>query len=95
MKRGLGIVASEAGGLTLGLLVIVLAWDASGLDLALARLAGSSQGFPWRDNWLLSTVMHEGARRMAWLLALGLCLAVWSPWACAWPCGGRRGRSSA
>jgi membrane-associated PAP2 superfamily phosphatase len=36
-------------------------------------------GFPWRDNWLLTTVLHDGGRRLSWLLALGLCLAVWWP----------------
>lgn len=79
MRRRLGIVASEAGWITLGVLVVVLAWDASGLDLPFARLAGSAQGFPWREQWFLAVVMHEGARRLAWLLALGLCLAVWWP----------------
>jgi membrane-associated PAP2 superfamily phosphatase len=71
--------ASEAHWITLVLLAVVLAWDASGLDLPLARLAGSESGFPWRDHWLLSTILHDGARRFAWLLALLLCLAVWWP----------------
>lgn len=62
----------------LGLLAL-LAWDASGLDLPLARLAGAHTGFPWRDNWFLATVLHEGGRRLAWLLALLLCLGVWWP----------------
>jgi membrane-associated PAP2 superfamily phosphatase len=78
MEWGRGI--SEATRLTVALLALALAWDASGLDLPLARLAGSAQGFPWRDHWLLAGVLHEGVRRLAWLLALGLCLGVWWPW---------------
>src|SRR6478735_3197837 len=65
--------------LTLTLIAVVLAWDASGLDLPLARLAGSDHGFPWRENWLLTGVLHDGARRLSWLVALILCLAVWWP----------------
>jgi membrane-associated PAP2 superfamily phosphatase len=70
---------AEVGWLTVALLVMVGGWDASGLDLPLASLAGSAAGFPWREHWLLSTVAHEGGRRLAWLLALVLCLGVWWP----------------
>ena len=65
--------------LTLAFFAIALGWEASGLDLSLARLAGNHAGFPWRQNWLLVDVLHEGARRLSWLLALGLCLGVWWP----------------
>lgn len=78
MESGRG--TSGAACVTLALLALALAWDASCLDLPLARLAGSAQGFPWRDHWLLAGVLHEGARRLAWLLALALCLGVWWPW---------------
>jgi membrane-associated PAP2 superfamily phosphatase len=61
------------------LLAAALAWDTSGFDMAFAHLAGSAQGFPWRDDWLLVEVLHEGGRRLAWLLELALCLAVWWP----------------
>ncbi|HET8748721.1 MAG TPA: phosphatase PAP2 family protein [Ramlibacter sp.] len=77
MRRG--SAPSEAGWITLGLLMLALAWDASGLDLPLARLAGSAAGFALREHWLLAGVAHEGARRVAWLLALALCLGVWWP----------------
>ena len=53
--------------------------DASGLDLPLAQLAGNPAGFPLRESWLLADVLHEGARRFSWLVALGLCLGVWWP----------------
>ena len=65
--------------ITLTAFAVALAWDASGLDLPLARLAGSAAGFPARDSWWLSEVLHEGARRLSWLLALGVCLGVWWP----------------
>ena len=57
----------------------LVAWDASGLDLMLAQLAGNTQGFPLRHHWLFTHVLHDGLRRAAWVLALGLCLAVWWP----------------
>ena len=72
---------TEAMQVTLALGALALAWDASGLDLPLARLAGSAAGFPWRDHWLLAGVLHAGGRLLAWLLVLGLCLSVW------WPAG--------
>lgn len=62
--------------LALGLLV---AWDASGLDLLLAQPWANSQGFPLRDNWWLANVLHEGARRAAWLPALWLLAGIWKP----------------
>lgn len=70
---------SEAGWITLLLAGAAFAWDASGLDLPFARLAGGAGGFAWRNNWWLTAVVHEGGRSLAWLLALGLCLAVWWP----------------
>jgi membrane-associated PAP2 superfamily phosphatase len=70
---------AEAGWITFGLLALALAWDASGLDLAFAHLAGGGNGFAWRNTWLLTTFAHEGGRLLAWLLALVLCLAVWWP----------------
>ncbi len=62
-------------------LAAVLAWDLGGLDLPLARLAGSPQGFPLQHHWLLTRVLHDGARHLAWGLVAGLGLAA------AWPIG--------
>lgn len=64
---------------TAGSLLCLLAWDASGLDLVLAHWFGTAQGFALRDHWLFTTVLHEGARRLSWLLVVGLSLAVWWP----------------
>jgi membrane-associated PAP2 superfamily phosphatase len=66
---------------TLLSLLLLLAWDATGLDLALAHLAGTPTGFPWRDNGLLVHVMHEGARSLSWLLLVALFAAI------RWPVG--------
>ncbi|WP_083944621.1 MULTISPECIES: phosphatase PAP2 family protein [unclassified Variovorax] len=66
---------------TLLTLLLLLAWDAAGLDLALARLAGTPMGFPWRDNAFLVHVMHEGARSLSWLFLIALFAAI------RWPVG--------
>jgi membrane-associated PAP2 superfamily phosphatase len=65
--------------ITAALGLLLLAWDFSGLDLALAHGFGGPGGFPLRDNIFLTTVLHDGAKRLAWLLALALCVAVWWP----------------
>lgn len=57
----------------------LLAWEASGADLALAALSGTAAGFALRDHWLLTTWLHDGARRASWLLVLALSLGVWWP----------------
>lgn len=64
---------------TLVLLALVLLWDASHLDLPLARLAGGTQGFPWRGHWLLAAVLHDGARLLAFAVATWLMLGIWWP----------------
>lgn len=63
----------------LALLGVVVLWDASGLDVALARLAGGNQGFPWRAEWLLTAVLHDGARWLAFAAAAWLLAGIWWP----------------
>ena len=58
---------------------MLLAWDASGLDMYVAHLSGGAGGFALRNNWLLSQFLHEDMKRASWLLISGLCLAVWWP----------------
>lgn len=65
--------------ITAGMALLLLAWDASGLDLPMAHWFGGPQGFSLQENWLLTTVLHDGARRLAWCLALLLCVGVWIP----------------
>jgi membrane-associated PAP2 superfamily phosphatase len=59
--------------------IALLAWDASGMDQPLAAMVGTSAGFPLRHNFWLTTVMHDGAHRLAWVLVLVLCIGVWWP----------------
>ncbi|KQP18011.1 phosphatase PAP2 family protein [Pseudorhodoferax sp. Leaf267] len=63
----------------LAALPLLAAWDLSGLDLTLAHAAGTAAGFALREHWLLTTVLHQGGRAIAWALALALVLAVWWP----------------
>jgi len=60
-------------------LLALAAWDALGLDLPLARLFGSAQGFAWREHWLTSSVMHSGVRNAAWMLFAALVLSIRFP----------------
>ena len=59
--------------------MLVLAWDASGLDLATARLFGSAAGFPGESHWFWRGVMHEPMRNLGWLLELTLLAALFRP----------------
>lgn len=60
-------------------LLLLLAWDASGLDLPIARWFGSAEGFPWRDNWFVVKVLHNSAQDLGWLWLAGMTLAVFWP----------------
>ncbi len=51
-------------GLVAGLLVLA-AWEAGGLDLALSAWAGGAAGFPLRQHLLTRTVLHDGGRWLA------------------------------
>lgn len=55
-------------------LLAVLAWEATGADMALMRLYGSASGFVWRDAWLTSRLLHDGGR---WLALGVLALVAW------------------
>jgi membrane-associated PAP2 superfamily phosphatase len=67
--------------IALALLLALLAWDASGLDLAAARAFGDARGFAWRDHWLASRVLHDGGRWLGLgvlaLLAVHLLRPLW------------------
>ena len=62
--------------LVLGLL-IVLAWDASGLDLALARLFGSASGFAAREAFWSRDLLHAGLRYLWIGVWLALAVDAW------------------
>ncbi|MBI5719446.1 MAG: phosphatase PAP2 family protein [Burkholderiales bacterium] len=60
-------------------LLPLLLWDLAAGDLPLSRLFASSHGFPWRNDWWLSALLHDGTRQLGWALALLLAVNV------AWP----------
>jgi membrane-associated PAP2 superfamily phosphatase len=57
----------------------LLAWDASSLDLALARQFGTPDGFALRDHWWLNAILHTTAKWMAWAMEAGLVVSIWWP----------------
>lgn len=57
--------------ITGGALLLLLLWDASGLDMVLERSWGTHAGFVWRDHWFTSRVLHDGGRWLGFA-ALGL-----------------------
>ncbi|MBT2299118.1 phosphatase PAP2 family protein [Variovorax paradoxus] len=74
-------VAGRPFAWTLLTLALLLLWDATGFDLAQARMVGTPMGFPWRGNWFLVQVMHEGARSLSCLIVLALFAGI------RWPAG--------
>ena len=72
MRLPLSVRARADLALTLLALAALLAWDASGWDLGVARRVGSAAGFAWRDTWWASRLMHDGGRWAAWALLLAL-----------------------
>lgn len=66
---------------TLAALGLVLAWESSGWDLALAQLMAPHGTFAWREHWLLASLLHDDARRLAWLVGAWLALGL------RWPTG--------
>lgn len=60
-------------------LLVVLGWDALGLDMAVMHLWGSPSGFAWQSNVWVSRVLHTGGQRAAWLVYIGAVAMVWWP----------------
>lgn len=58
---------------------VVLALDALGVDQPMAHWFGGAGGFPWQQHWLLTSVLHSGARAVAWVLLLALTVGIWRP----------------
>ena len=63
----------------LAALLAVLAWDASGLDLAVMRLLGDAGGFPLRQAWWTRSLLHDGGRGLGWMLLALLAFDAWRP----------------
>ena len=62
----------------LALLVFTLMWDFTGLDMVVMKAIGTPQGFPLKDQWLLSAVLHDELRLVA--QALFLVMVGWAVW---------------
>jgi membrane-associated PAP2 superfamily phosphatase len=68
------------GGVALLGLALLLAWDASGGDLALSHLYGDTQGFAWREQWFTRDVLHQGGRLLGFAVFGALLVNLWRPW---------------
>lgn len=66
--------------ITLLAFVLLIAWDASGWDREVARWYGNAAGFPLREAWLTSTLLHDGGRRLAWAALAIMVLDTMRPW---------------
>ena len=73
--------ASRPLAVLLATLLVVLLWDASGLDLPLARWAGGPDGFALRDDRRFVLLFHELPRFASWLCMASLFAAI------RWPFG--------
>jgi membrane-associated PAP2 superfamily phosphatase len=62
------------------LFVLIAAWDASGADLAWVRLLVVDGEFALRNNFWLTSVLHDGARTAMWLLLLAFATGIAWPW---------------
>jgi membrane-associated PAP2 superfamily phosphatase len=62
---------------TLAALVMLLWWDASGWDLAVAGWYGTADGFALRNDWWLRRVLHDGGRWLSGLALVACLLWAW------------------
>lgn len=61
-------LAADWANVSLGALALLILWDASGMDLPLARLFGDRHGFALRGAYWLEVVLHQRARDLGWLV---------------------------
>ena len=64
---------------SLGGLLLLMAWDYSGLDRAMAHWFGAASGFALESHWLWRGVLHDDIRFLPWLIELGLLVAMVRP----------------
>ena len=62
--------------ITLALLVLLLCWEASAWDMALAQIYGDASGFALRDHWLVRRGLHDGGRWLSGAALIGV--AAWA-----------------
>ena len=63
----LAVLPARVWAVLLGFAVL-LAWDATGLDLWVMRQVGSAAGFAWRDSWFTTGLIHQGGRALTWVV---------------------------
>ncbi|MGV8805123.1 MAG: phosphatase PAP2 family protein [Polaromonas sp.] len=66
-------------GWTAASLLLLLLWDASSLDLTLARWFGTASGFPLESHWLWRGLLHDDIHWLPWLVELSLLAALFRP----------------
>ncbi|MDB5885804.1 MAG: (acid phosphatase) superfamily protein-like protein [Polaromonas sp.] len=59
---------------------LLLLWDNSNLDLAMAHWFGTGSGFALKSHWLWRKLLHDDIRLWPWVLELGLLIGVLVPW---------------
>jgi membrane-associated PAP2 superfamily phosphatase len=65
---------------TLAALAMLLAWEATGWDLALSARYGGAAGFAARNAFWTRSVLHDGGRALAWAVMALVALDAWRPW---------------
>lgn len=65
--------------ISLGFLTITCLWDAHHWDMAIMSALGDAQGFAWRHNWWLETVLHDRAKHLSTLALLCCTCLIWKP----------------
>ena len=64
---------------------LTLLWDLGGADLSVMHALGGPQGFTWRNQWLLSRVLHDAMRQLS--TAFYLLIWLWALWPPRWARG--------
>jgi membrane-associated PAP2 superfamily phosphatase len=59
--------------------LVLLAWEAGGLDLLVSRHYGSAHGFGLRDAWLPRALLHDGGRALGWVVFAFMLGRAWLP----------------
>ncbi len=59
--------------------IVLLAWDASGLDLSVSTKFAGTQGFALKHGWLTETVLHRGGKLFYYLAFTVLAVNCYRP----------------
>lgn len=66
-------------GVTVAALLLLLAWDAAGADLQVARWFGTANGFAWQHRWLTAQALHGGGRALSLVVLVVVAVHLWRP----------------